>query len=59
MNAVVDSRGRDISLPFNFRAAWAAFGNLNNGIAAAGLSYVNGNNGLGNAWWNNASRTSR
>ena len=31
---------------------WLRFGNLNNGLANAGLSAGNGNNGLGNANWN-------
>lgn len=31
---------------------WLAFGNLNNGSGNAGLSYLNGNNDLGNARWN-------
>ena len=33
-------------------ARWLAFGNLNNGTANGGLSYLNGNNGLSNANWN-------
>lgn len=36
---------------------WLAFGNLNNG-ANAGLSYLNGNNGLTNANWNYLRRIS-
>ena len=36
---------------------WLSVGNLNNG-GTAGLSCVNGNNGLGNARWNIASRLS-
>ena len=39
------------------RSLWQAFGNLNNG-GNAGLWYVNGNNGLGNANWNIGSRRS-
>jgi hypothetical protein len=35
-----------------------AFSNLDNG-AQAGLSYLNGNNWLGNDWWNNAARISK
>lgn len=31
---------------------WLRFGNLNNGLANAGLSNANGNNGLSNANWN-------
>lgn len=33
-----------------------AFGNLNNGLANGGLSYLNGNNGLTNANWNYLAR---
>ena len=32
-----------------------SLGNLNNG-STAGLWYVNGNNGLSEAWWNIGSR---
>ena len=34
------------------------FGNLNNGSENAGLSYLNGNNDLGNGRWNYLGRTS-
>jgi len=37
-------------------ARWQRFGNLNNGVANAGLSAGNGNNGLSNANWNIAGR---
>ena len=37
---------------------WLAFGNLNNGSANGGLSYLNGNNGLSNANWNILARLS-
>lgn len=37
---------------------WLAFGNLTYGVPYGGLSYVNGSYGLGNAWWNHASRLS-
>ena len=39
-------------------ARWLAFGNLNNGTANGGLSYLNGNNGLSNANWNFLARIS-
>ena len=39
-------------------AFWLAYGNLNNG-ANAGLSYLNGNNGLSNANWNYLARLSK
>lgn len=39
-------------------ARWLAFGNLNNGTANGGLSYLNGNNGLSNANWNYLARIS-
>lgn len=35
-----------------------AFGNLNNGSTNGGLSYLNGNNDLGNANWNILARKS-
>ena len=35
---------------------WLAFGNLNNGTANGGLSYLNGNNALSNANWNIVAR---
>ena len=37
---------------------WLAFGTLGDGVPNGGLSYVAGGHGLGNSWWNNASRTS-
>lgn len=37
---------------------WLAFGNLDNGSANGGLSYLNGNNSLGNANWNILARLS-
>ena len=35
-----------------------AFGNLNNGSGNGGLSYLNGNNDLGNTNWNILARIS-
>ena len=40
----------------HFPLSWQAFGNLNNGTGNAGLSAVNGNNGLSNANWNIVAR---
>ena len=37
---------------------WLAFGNLDNGSANGGLSYLNGNNTLGNVNWNILARLS-
>lgn len=37
---------------------WLAFGDLDNGSANGGLSYLNGNNGLSNANWNILARLS-
>ena len=34
------------------------FGNLGWGVSASGLSYLNLNRALGNAWWNNSARLS-
>ena len=42
--------------PWAFCSPRLAFGNLNNGVANGGLSYLNGNNDLSNTNWNIVAR---